>query len=41
MADLVAVLDGGRVLQTGIHEELMTESGPYHELYELQSRAYR
>jgi ATP-binding cassette subfamily B protein len=41
MADLVVVLEDGRVLQTGTHDELERVHGPYRELYELQSRAYR
>lgn len=41
MADLVLVLEAGRVVQTGTHDELEREPGPYRELYELQSRAYR
>ncbi|CAA9552104.1 MAG: Efflux ABC transporter, permease/ATP-binding protein [uncultured Thermomicrobiales bacterium] len=41
MADLIAVLDGGRIRELGSHEELMTLGGLYAELYELQARAYR
>ena len=41
MADLVAVVEAGRVVQTGTHDELERERGAYWELYELQSRAYR
>jgi ATP-binding cassette subfamily B protein len=41
MADLVVVLEDGRVVQTGTHAELEREHGAYRELYELQSRAYR
>jgi len=41
MADLVAVVEAGRVVQTGTHDELEREHGAYQELYELQSRAYR
>jgi ATP-binding cassette subfamily B protein len=41
MADLIVVLDGGRVVEQGSHEELMARAGLYAELYELQSRAYR
>jgi ATP-binding cassette subfamily B protein len=41
MADLVVVLDGGRIVQSGTHAELERERGAYRELYELQSRAYR
>ncbi len=41
MADLIIVLDGGKVLEAGSHQELMNRGGLYAELYELQSRAYR
>jgi ATP-binding cassette, subfamily B, bacterial len=41
MADLVVVMEDGRVVQTGTHAELEREDGAYRELYELQSRAYR
>jgi ABC-type multidrug transport system fused ATPase/permease subunit len=41
MADLIVVLDGGRVREAGGHAELMAAGGLYAELYQLQSRAYR
>jgi ATP-binding cassette, subfamily B, bacterial len=41
MADFVVVLEAGRVVQVGTHAELDASDGPYRELYELQSRAYR
>ena len=41
MADLVVVLEEGRIVETGTHAELEREHGAYHDLYELQSRAYR
>jgi ABC-type multidrug transport system fused ATPase/permease subunit len=41
MADLIVVLDGGRIAEHGSHAELMRAGGMYAELYELQSRAYR
>lgn len=41
MADLVVVLEAGRVVQTGTHDKLAGAAGPYRELHEIQSRAYR
>lgn len=41
MADLIVVLEGGRILETGGHTELLARSGRYAELFRLQARAYR
>ncbi|MDP9408961.1 MAG: ABC transporter ATP-binding protein/permease [Actinomycetota bacterium] len=41
MADLIVVLEDGRVREMGAHEGLMARGGLYAELYELQARAYR
>ncbi|SFC57836.1 ABC transporter ATP-binding protein [Streptomyces aidingensis] len=41
MADMIVVLDDGRVTETGTHRELMARGGTYAELYGLQSRGYR
>ena len=41
MADLIVVLDGARVVETGSHDELMGTGGSYSELYRLQAAAYR
>jgi ATP-binding cassette subfamily B multidrug efflux pump len=35
-ADLIVVMNGGRIVQTGRHEELLRQGGLYHEIYELQ-----
>ena len=40
-ADLIVVLDRGRVLEQGTHEDLVRRGGRYAELFELQARAYR
>jgi ATP-binding cassette subfamily B protein len=41
MADLIVVLDGARVVETGSHEELIAKKGPYAELFAIQAAAYR
>ncbi|MFJ1461659.1 ABC transporter ATP-binding protein [Nocardia sp. N2S4-5] len=39
-ADLVVVLSGGAVAETGTHEELVTRGGLYTDWYSTQVRAY-
>jgi ATP-binding cassette subfamily B protein len=39
-ADLIVVVDGGRVTEVGGHDELMAAGGPYAQLFALQARAY-
>ena len=41
MADLIVVLDGARVVETGTHEALVAQGGQYAQLYALQAAAYR
>jgi ATP-binding cassette subfamily B protein len=41
MADLIVVLDGARVVETGTHEALMAAGGQYAALYGIQAAAYR
>jgi subfamily B ATP-binding cassette protein MsbA len=38
-ANLIVVLDEGRIVETGTHEELIQARGTYFRLYELQFRA--
>jgi ATP-binding cassette, subfamily B, bacterial len=40
-ADLIVVLERGKVLEQGSPAELLAAGGTYAELYELQARAYR
>jgi subfamily B ATP-binding cassette protein MsbA len=37
-ADLILVLDGGRIVERGTHAELLALKGTYHRLYTLQFR---
>jgi ATP-binding cassette, subfamily B, bacterial len=41
MADQIAVLDRGRIVESGSHEELMRLDGRYAHLFALQARAYQ
>ena len=41
MADRIYVLDRGRIVAHGTHEQLMDAGGLYAELYTLQASAYR
>ena len=41
MADRILVLDGGRLLEIGTHEELLALGGRYAELFNLQAAGYR
>jgi ATP-binding cassette subfamily B protein len=39
-ADLIVVLDHGRVVETGSHDALLAAGGTYAELFRLQARGY-
>jgi ATP-binding cassette subfamily B protein len=39
-ADQILVLEQGRLIEHGTHEQLMTRHGTYHELFTLQASAY-
>ncbi len=41
MADRILVLDGGRIVQEGNHEELMAAEGLYRSMYLAQSSWYK
>jgi len=40
-ADRICVLAGGRITETGTHDDLVSLGGTYAELFEMQARAYR
>ncbi|SDF65036.1 ATP-binding cassette, subfamily B [Blastococcus aurantiacus] len=40
LADVIYVMEGGRVVEGGTHEELVALGGRYAELYALQAQAY-
>ncbi|HMU85568.1 MAG TPA: ATP-binding cassette domain-containing protein, partial [Leptospiraceae bacterium] len=41
MADRIAVLEHGKLVELGSHDELMKLGGKYARLFELQARGYR
>ena len=41
MADFICVLEGGRIMESGSHEELIQLGGQYAHLYEIQAQYYR
>lgn len=41
MADLIVVIEDGRVTEVGAHADLVRRGATYAELYELQARSYR
>ena len=41
MADLIVVLERGRVVEVGSHDELLAADGAYAEMFHLQAAGYR
>jgi ATP-binding cassette, subfamily B, bacterial len=40
-ADLIVVLDDGRITERGTHDELVTAGGKYTQLFTTQANGYR
>ena len=40
MADLILVVDAGRIVERGTHDELLAAGGTYAGLYRIQADAY-
>ena len=36
----IVVLDGGKIVETGKHGDLLDKKGKYHEFYKMQSSGF-
>jgi len=41
MADAIVVMKGGRLVETGTHQDLIVANGLYAELFSLQPEGYK
>lgn len=39
--DRIIFLDGGRIAETGTHDELLRKNGKYAEIFDVQSQYYK
>ena len=39
--DTILMLENGKIVESGTHEELLAKKGSYAKLFEVQSRYYR
>jgi ATP-binding cassette subfamily B protein len=40
MADRIVVLEGGRIVEDGTHDQLVAQGGRYGQLFALQAQGY-
>jgi ABC-type microcin C transport system duplicated ATPase subunit YejF len=40
-ADYICMMEHGRIVEEGTHEELLRKGAKYHDLFMAQARAYR
>lgn len=40
MADRIYMFDGGRIAESGTHDELMQQNGKYAAMFRLQAKKY-
>ena len=41
LADRILVLDAGRIVEDGTHEQLLAHCGLYHRMFTAQAAGYR
>jgi len=41
MADQIIVIQAGRIIERGSHDELIAQDGHYAHLFKLQAQGYR